>query len=359
MKRVIWLTVALAGAACSAEEPGRLPLGGEPVEVTYSAAQRAPVVESFPAAVVSDRTAEIATRMSGSVERVLVEVGSTVQVGQTLLVLDASDIGARVTAARSGVDLAERSYDRVASLATDGAASELELDQATAAVESARAMLAEAQAQEAYAVLKAPFSGVITHRNVDAGDLAGPGQPLLTLVSPGALKVVADLPAHRAGEIAAGDTVQVVIPGSGASAARVTRAVPALGQGSRTFRIEAVLSQPPAGVMPGSYARIEVRRSDAGPRWLPSDAVVSRGQLTGVYTLDADTLRLRWVRLGQERDGAVELLAGPLGYLAVVRRPTVDLFDGLRVSSAREEAFIVPGGSGSPDAGSDTEEVDG
>lgn len=350
MKRVIWLTVALAGAACSAEEPGRLPLGDAPADVVVSGTQRAPAVESFPARVASERTAEIATRMSGTVERVLVEVGATVQAGQTLLVLDASDVVARVTAARAGANLAERSHRRVAALAADGAASQHELDQVTAAMESAQAMQAEAEAQQSYAVVKAPFAGVITHRTVDAGDLAGPGQPLVTLVAPGALKVVADLPAQRAGQIQVGDQVLVRLAGPTVMRASITRSVPALGQGSRTFRIEAALTDAPAGVMPGAYARLEIRRAGEGPRWIPSDAVVSRGQLTGVYTVETDTLRLRWVRLGQERDGAVELLAGPGRELSVVRRPAVDLFDGRAVSSVRDESFSVPGSIDATDA---------
>lgn len=343
MKRVIWLTVALAGAACSGDEPGRLPLGDLPADVTVSAAQRAPVVESFPAAVVSERTAEIATRISGTVERVLVDVGAVVRAGQTLVILDAADVMARVSAARAGAELAELSHRRVASLAADGAASQHELDQVTAALAAAQAMLAEAEAQEAYAVVTAPFAGVVIDRTVDAGDLAGPGQPLVTLVAPGALKVVADLPGHRAGQIQVGDRVVVQIPGSLDLDATVIRSVPALGQGSRTFRVEATLDDVPADVVPGAYARLEVRRAGEGPRWLPADAVITRGQLKGVYTVEADTLRLRWVRLGQERDGAIELLSGPVGALTVVRRPGVELFDGRAVATSRDERFDVSG----------------
>ena len=111
--------------------------------------------------------------------------------------------------------------------------------------------------------------------------------------------------------------------------------------------------------MPGSYARLEVRRRGQGPRWIPSDAVVSRGQLTGVYTVESDTLRLRWVRLGQERDGAVELLAGPGGEVSVVRRPAADLFDGRVVSSMRDEPFTVNGTTDETSTAAVAVEVDG
>jgi hypothetical protein len=162
------------------------------------------------------------------------------------------------------------------------------------------------------------------------------------MMAPGALKVVAELPAHRAGTISVGDRVHVRVAG-GVHSAQVSRVVPALGEGSRTFRVEAALADAAAGVIPGSYARLEVAVRGEGPRWVPADAVVERGQLTGVFTVEADTVRLRWVRLGQRRDGAVELLAAPEGDLRVVRRPGEDLFDGRPVSSARDEQWAAPG----------------
>ena len=344
MNRLFLLATATLGlAACAAEEPGRLPRDMEPVTVTVSEAVRAPAVESFPASVISERTAEIATRMSGTVERVLVDVGARVRKGDALVALDAKDIAAQVSAARAQAELAEASQRRVANLARDGAASQQELDQATAGLEAARAMLAQAEAQEAYAVIRAPFDGVVTHRNVDAGDLALPGQPLLAMMAPGALKVVADLPSQRSGSVSAGDRVTVRVEGSDAIlGARVTRTVPALGGASRTFRVEAVLDAAPAGVVPGSYARVELVRMGEGARWVPADAVVDRGQLTGVFAVEAGTVRLRWVRLGQHRDGAVELLAGPAGDLTVIRRPDAGLFDGRPVGSSTPEAWSTP-----------------
>lgn len=345
MKRFVLLTATLGLAACASEEPGRIPRASEPVDVTVSEALRAPALESFPASITSERTAEIATRMSGSVARVLVDVGSQVRRGQPLVELDANDVNARVTAARAQEQLARSSHRRVENLARDGAASQQELDQATAALEAAAAMSAEAEAQEAYAVVRAPFDGVVTSRSVDAGDLALPGQPLFVLVAPGALKLVADLPAQRAGALAVGDTVGVHVEGTDAQVrARVTRVVPALGGSSRTFRVEAAMEGAPSGAIPGAYARLEMVRSGEGPRWVPEDAIVDRGQLTGVFAVEADTLRLRWVRLGQRREGAVELLSGPVGGdLTVVRRPTADLFDGRPVGRKSEESWTAPG----------------
>lgn len=344
MKRfLIPVTLTVALAACSAEDPGRIPMDAAPADVTVSAAARAPSVETFPAVVVSERSAEVATRMSGSVQRVLVDVGARVREGDLLVRLDAADIQARVAAAEANVTLAERSHARIESLAADGAASQAELDEVTARLEATRAQLQEARAQDTYAELRAPFTGEITSRAVDPGDLAVPGRPLLTMVAPGALKVTAELPAHRAGSLAPGQAVSVRVAGlSRPLAAEVVRVVNALGAGSRTFRVEARILDAPASILSGAYARLELRGDGDGPRWIPADAVVRRGQLRGVYTVEADTLRLRWVRLGQEVDGAVELLAAPEGGLTVVRRPAPDLHDGRPVGSVTHEPFGAP-----------------
>jgi RND family efflux transporter MFP subunit len=341
MKRIALLSVAVAFTACGSEEPGRLPQTSDAVDVVVSVAERAPVLETFSARIVSERTAEIATRMSGTVQRVHVEVGKSVRAGDALVSLDATDVDARVAAAEAGFELAERSFGRVENLAADGAVSAQELDQARASLQGARARLTEAQAQEAYAVVRAPFDGVVTRRSVDPGDLAAPGSPLLTMMAPKALKVVADLPAERFGIVAVGDTVTIDVEGSPeAASAVVTRTVPVLGGTSRTFRIEAHLDSS-ARALPGAYARVRLTRADAGSTWIPLDAVVVRGQLTGVMVVEGATLRLRWVRLGQERDGAIEVLAGPVGTFTVVRRPSAELTDGTPVGTAKNESWTT------------------
>ncbi|MEJ2203564.1 MAG: biotin/lipoyl-binding protein [Gemmatimonadota bacterium] len=167
MKRLTLVPAALIAVGCASDEPGRLPQEEAPTSVAVSAATRAPLVESFPAIVESERAAEIATRMSGTVEAVLVDVGAAVRSGEVLVRLDATDVEARVAAARAQAELALRSFTRIENLARDGAASQAELDHATAALEAARAMQREAEAQRAYVAVRAPFEGIITSRSVN------------------------------------------------------------------------------------------------------------------------------------------------------------------------------------------------
>ncbi|MEX0836910.1 MAG: efflux RND transporter periplasmic adaptor subunit, partial [Gemmatimonadota bacterium] len=272
------------------------------------------------------------------------DIGDRVRRGDRLVSLDARDVLARIEAARAAFALAEKSHGRIERLAADGAASTQELDRSTAALEAARSALAEAEAQEAYAVVTAPFDGVVTARRVDPGDLASPGMPLISMVDPASLKVVADLPAHLVGAVREGANVQVEVVGDAAGrpvSARVSRVVPAVAGGGRTFRIEAVPSAALEGAYPGAYVRLSLLSEGEATRWIPADAVVERGQLTGIYTVEDDVLRLRWVRLGARRADAVELLSGPAGELRIVRDPGVGLSDGQPVGTVRDAGWTI------------------
>ena len=350
MKRLsIPVAAVLAAAACGgSEEPGRLPAPSEPVTVTVSEAVATASSEAFPATLVARREAQVATRMSGTVREVRVDVGDRVGAGQVLVVLDAGDVHARIDAAAGAAELARRTFQRVRNLAADGAASLQELDEARARLDAAEGGLADARAQAGYATVTAPFTGVVVARSSDPGDLAVPGRPLLRLVDHGALKVQADLPGGRAGTVGVGDPVRVTLPGGETHTARVTRVAPAVTGGSRRFRVEAAFEPallPGGALLPGAWARLEVPDAGASTWWIPADAVVRRGQLTGAYVVEDGELRLRWLRLGELRGDAVEVLAGPAstGPLSVVRRPAPALEDGLPVASATSEPWAVPG----------------
>jgi len=338
------MALVLGAAACGGDEPGRVETSGAVVDVVVTSPGRASAMATYAAEVTSERSVDVATRMSGTVREVHVELGTTVRAGDRLISLDAADVDARVEAARAAFALAEKNHGRIDRLAAAGAASTQELDRSSAGLEAARSTLAEAEAQEAYAVVRAPFDGVVTARRIDAGDLANPGVPLLSMVDPDTIKIVADLPGHLVGSLQPGAQVEIeIVGGGGPVAARVTRVVPALVSQGRTFRVEARPEQPLPGAYPGAYARLAVASGGAGSSWIPEDAVVERGQLRGVFVVEGDTLRLRWVRLGARRAGAVELLAGP-GFgdeLRIVRRPGVALVDGLPVGTVREEAWIL------------------
>lgn len=350
MKRNWLVAVGLAFTACGGDEPAASPSPLDPVTVVVSDALTGSGSVTHVARVEASSEADVATRASGTLVSVPVDVGDRVRRGQVLASLDGADVQARIDAAAAGVELAERTHGRVERLEADGAASQQELDEAFARLEAARAQLAEARAQASYVQVTAPFDGVVVARYADPGDLAVPGQPVLRLAGTGAVTVAAELPAHMRGAVEVGQAVRVIDRGGRPIEATVSRVVPTLDAATGRFRVE--LS--PSGdsqLTAGETVRLEVSGAGSATRWVPVDALLRRGQLVGVYALESDTLRLRWVRLGREEGPLVELLSGPPGALTVVRRPAATLRDGQPVSSAsREEiggaSVPAPGGAG-------------
>jgi membrane fusion protein (multidrug efflux system) len=338
------LTLTLS--ACSdGASPGAIPRAETPLNVSVSATVQAGGTERHVASLEADQVAALATRTSGVIRRLPVDVGSRVRAGDLLVELDASDVQARVSAARAQAELARAGARRVENLARDGAASPHELDQARAGLAAAEAALADAEAQLTYVTIRAPFDGLVTERHASAGDLAGPGHPILVLVAPGTRKVVAELPARAQGQVQVGSQLALVVDGiEGRAQMRVTRVVPALGAQGRTFRIEGTLEGVSADAMtqviPGTHARVELPADGDARRWIPADALVERGQLTGVFTVEGGRARLRWIRVGQRQGDGIEVLAGPTaGAFEVIRRPSTELFDGRPVTASGLELW--------------------
>ncbi len=345
--RILLPALVVLAAGCDQDEPGRLERAGGPQDVTVSEVASSSASAQVPARVLARESAELATRTSGTVTSVLVEVGARVRAGQTLVRLDDAGVESSVAAAEAAATVARKTHARLENLVRDGAATAQELDQATAQLEMAEARLREARAQRDYVSLRAPFDGTITARMVDPGDLAVPGMPVLSIAGSSGVKVEADPPAALAGRVASGDRVLVVDPEGHSWPAVVTRKVPVIDRTSNRFRLEARFAEGASDLpLPGTYARLELPGTEGGSLLVPADALVRRGQLTGVFALEDGTLRLRWVRPGRVRGEAIEVLAGLGADAVVVRNPGAALHDGLEAGSVRREEWspAVAGG---------------
>lgn len=339
---MLMLPMLLASvSACGRDEPGEVPTLESAGTVAVSAAAHSEGTSQIPARVVARETANLATRTSGTIEAVLVGIGSPVRRGQVLVRLEASGVESAVARAEAQAVVARRSYDRLSNLERDGAATRQELDHAEAALRTAEAMRDEAHAAREYVTLRAPFDGTVSARFADPGDLALPGQPVLVISGAGGVKVEADLPASMAATIAGGVRVAVVEPQSGRRwPATVRRVVPVIDLASQRFRVEAMFDLSADLPVTGSYVRLEIAGRGEASAWVPSDAIVRRGQLSGVYVVADDAVRLRWIRTGRRTADGVEVLAGLAAGSLVVRHPDPGLVDGAEVDGTNEIEWL-------------------
>jgi RND family efflux transporter MFP subunit len=302
--------------------------------VEASEVTRAPAALSVPARVRSENTVQLATRTSGTIRRILVDVGDVVREGQDLVLLEDADVRASVARAEARLELERRTRDRIAALERDGAATGQELDEATARLQVAEAGLTEARSGLRYAVLRAPFGGVVSARHADPGDLAVPGRSLLEVSGAGDLIVEADLSARLSVQQGQQVRIEQSAGPKGSWVAEITRVVPVLDRASQTFRVEArlVATDGPLPV-PNSIVGLRIPSESDSVLVVPADAMLSRGQLTGVFLVRGTGLRLRWIRPGREWGSTLEVLSGLAPGDTVVRRPDHALVDGQLVDS--------------------------
>jgi RND family efflux transporter MFP subunit len=229
---------------------------------------------------------------------------------------------ANMVQAKANLDNTEKNLNRIQNLYEEESATSKELDDistmydiAKANVEALEASMREVNEMLAYTVIRAPFDGIVSRKFVSAGDMAAPGHPLVAVSDPGTLKITANVPANWISEISEGDSVTVSVSAAGIDAAdAVLTAVSNAGDPmSRQYAIEAQITDPEAAsqLKTGMFAEIGIQVAGSEALYIPTSALVQRGQLTGVYTIsDNNRTVLRWIRTGRTSGESVEVLTG-------------------------------------------------
>jgi len=251
--------------------------------------------------------AEIAPRVSGEVREVLVREGATVTKGQVLARLDTQELQDGVAMAEAGVEAARVAHEaQAASTSRDSvlyvnrAISQEQWEHSRAAeaasrsrLEVARRSLDQARARLGYAVLRAPFAGVVSARLADPGDLAVPGRPLLRMVSQRAVRVRGSLPPELQRRVRVGTSADLTLEGRSITAT-VSRVFPAM-QGSHLGAFEIDLSSAPAGFVAGATVGVDLHIEGAEGLLVPIDALLEGTAGTHVFAVEhseaGDTLR--------------------------------------------------------------------
>lgn len=324
-----WPAAALVLLASCGGEPAADRLPPLPSLPTMTVPAGTPVdARAWDGVVEAVQQASFSAQTSGRVTKVEVDVDDRVQAGAVLLRLTAVEQQAGVDTARAQLQAmqaaateAEQSYRRFAALAPSQYVSRAQIDQARAARDSAAAAVAAARAQLAqagqltdYTVVRAPYAGIVSRRDVEPGEAVLPGQPLMTVYAPGALRIQVQVPQSAADAIRAFPRARVELAdGRSVDTAQVV-VFPSADPDTHSVTVRVELPGLVPAPAPGTTARIafEMEASAAGARVvrIPADALVQRGEVNGVYVLADGSLRLRQLRLGRSKRGQVEVLAG-------------------------------------------------
>jgi RND family efflux transporter MFP subunit len=199
----------------------------------------------------------------------------------------------------------------------------------------------------AYQTVRAPFAGVITLRNVDAGALVNEGNTLLyRIAQTDRLRTYLNVPQADAGSVRVGQQAVLVVPdlpGHGFPGA-VTRTANALDPATRTLLVEVQVPNPGALLMPGMYAQVDlsVLRKDP-PLLIPGDTLVVRSDGPQVAVVAPDgRVHFARIQLGRDFGDRLEVLSGLEDGQQVVVNPSDAIREGAQVKPVAAKETAAP-----------------
>lgn len=273
------------------------------IELTYPAEA---VVEAVKQAV-------IAAQVPGRVVEVRADAGDAVKQGQLLMRIDAREAAEGYAASQATLANAKANYERTKNLHAQKFISKAALDKAEADYRAAQAGAGAAGAAASHASIVSPLTGFVAQRHTEAGELATPGRPLITVYDPKGLRVTSSIPQYKLAAVRATLQAKIEFPETGkwVDAAKV-EVLPAADPRTHTVTARVYLPDNLPGIIPGMFARTHFVTGKAKKLLVPAAAVLRRGEVTAVYVIDEkNAARLRQVRLSEPLAGGFhEVLAG-------------------------------------------------
>lgn len=305
-----------AGAWRARVQPGTVPAeAGMPVPADAAAVEvrtvtMTPVV-GLTGSVASAENIHISSRISAYVEAVGAGAGMPVKQGQALVVLDGRELREQLTGAEVQVQQAETEFRRASQLFAGQAATEQQLTAAKAAFDAAKSQAARVKVMLSYARLESPIDGVVTDRRIEVGDLANPGQVLMTIYDPRRMRLEVPVPVRLVEKLALGQAVQAHLERPDrVFAGKVAQIVGEIDPMSRTQTVKIDLENTQGGVLPGTFGRLLLAEDPRPAMLVPAAAVARRGQLELVKVVENNRAFTRLVRTAPGPDGQAEILSG-------------------------------------------------
>lgn len=306
--------------------------------------------------IESQKSASLSTRMMGYVSKVHVKMGQKVTAGQTLVSINNADLQAKkaqvdasILQATAGFKNAKKDYERFKALFSQQSASQKELDDMTsryemakAGLEGAKQMRNEVMAQFSYSNITAPFSGEVTNTFIKEGDMANPGMPLISVEGNGLMQVMAMVSEGEITSIKNGLPVTVLVKSSNQQIkGKVSEISGSATNTGGQYLVKINLDKTDKNILSGMFvnvqfpiekAKSENTKANSDMVLVPEAALITKGQLTGIYTVNNDVAILRWIRTGKTFGNQVEVLSGLSAYEKYIVSAEGKLYNGVKVS---------------------------
>jgi RND family efflux transporter MFP subunit len=345
--------------------------------VIYAEARlAAPKVElPLPGTLEAYQLASIYARTNGYVKRWLVDIGDIVHEGDLLAELDTPDVDkqlsqAKATAeeAKAAVDIAQVAADRWNAMIAAHAVAQEDADEKNATLSEAKATLdadeanvGQLTALENFKRIIAPFTGTITFRNIEVGNLVTAGSTaagtteLYRIAQTDPLRLYVDVPEANTRSIQPGVEADIHVPAypDRVFHGEIVRSAGAVDITSRTLRTEIRVPNPDGALLPGTYADVRLELVDSAPAILiPANTLIvnsSGTQVALVENIDGqDKIHFLPVKVGRDFGTEVEILQDIQDGDRLVTNPAADLNEGAVVTAKPLPKPATPAAPTSP-----------
>ena len=312
--------------------------------------REAPLVKAEPAtsmrfadridAVGTARANEQVTVSAPVTERIVrlnFDDGAFVQRGQVIAVLQQGQQNAQMREAQARSREAEQQLRRIGELKQRGFATQSAYDTQVAAAAAARAQAQEAGADIGERVIRAPFSGWVSLRNISVGAVAGQGTEIATISDVSTIKLDFTVPETMLRAIRAGLPIEArsdAFPDQ-PFRGQIRTIDPVIDPNTRAVMVRALLPNPQRMLRPGMLLTVTIENAPRTALSVPELAVIGEGDSRFVYTVDARGRAHRTpVRTGARAGGRIEIVQGLRPGQAVITEGVVKVADGMNVRLA-------------------------
>jgi membrane fusion protein (multidrug efflux system) len=366
---LVLFALALCGCrkndgAAATEKPQAVTLPPAVVEDAPIEVRSMPRLLTLTGTVTADRQSEVAANVSGRVIATPIERGRQVKAGEALAIVDSKAAGFSMAATAAQAELAvtqvqqaEEDCNRAERLYKEGAIAEAEYNrqktQCKTQLLQATAARAQAELSAKLAgdtIIRAPFSGAIGERYVNAGEYVQPSSKVASIYAFDPVRVTVSVPEPAVGKVKEGQTLELHVASQPDRTypATVVYLSPALRTNTRDLLIEAKAPNADGSLRPGMFATVELTVGEERVPTVPEDAVATEGTVKKIYLARDGKAFEIVVRTGVKKDGRVAVIETLTDKDRVIRHPPPGLRDGAAIAIGTPKANEGAAGARAP-----------
>jgi len=277
---------------------------------------------------------KILAKISGTVEKVLVQEGDLVKKGDLLAVVEEADYKIRLQRARAAYKLAKNEFNRDKAIYSKGVISAAEFDAKKIAMEIAKADLNDAELQFSRCQITSPMNGIVRHLDAKVGLLLSVADPVAEIIEMDRVKAVIGIPESDVSAVRKLDEVELDIQALGNKKITGKKYFlsPSPESAARLYNLELEIENDSGEILPGMFVRADiVKKSIENALVIPFYSVITRNDEQFVFIEENDVVSKRPVKLGIMEQWMVEVVEGLGAGEKLVIEGHRDVEDGQKV----------------------------